>query len=654
MCGIAGILNLVDAPPVEKTVLQRMIAMIRHRGPDGAGFYQKGDIGLAHARLSIIDIAGGAQPISNEDGSLWVVFNGEIFNYLELRHDLEQRGHHFSTNTDTEVIVHLFEEKGEGCLDDLNGQFAIALWDERKKRLFLARDRMGIRPLFYTIHGGRFYFASEIKSIFAADAGIPRGIDPDVLAEIFTFWMPADRNTVFSGVRQLAAGHRAWVDSATGIQESEYWDIPLYPVKQNHTKSEDAYAEELRALLVDAVRLQLRADVPVGAYLSGGLDSSAITSLVRRYTNNQLKTFSVTFSDSSYDESREQHEVSAYLGTDHAAVNCSYEDIARVFPAVVWHAETPLLRTAPAPLYLLSGLVRDSGYKVVLTGEGADEILGGYDIFKEAKIRAYIHRNLQSNRRPLLLKRLYPYLVLSPTESAAYAARFFATDASLDDSFYAHRPRWRTTAWLLPFLQDGLRQHNPGRDPVETMDAVYGERLAGLDFFSAAQYLESKTLLANYLLSSQGDRMAMANSIEGRFPFLDHRVVELACRIPPRLRMKVLCEKNILKKAMSGSLPASILARKKQPYMAPDIASFSGKAGQECLERYLSEQAVADAGLFRPAAVRQLVAKCRKGHRQGFRENMAFIGILSSQILHEHYISNFQPPSFGSAPERGD
>lgn len=649
MCGIAGILNLDNDPPIERSSLERMIGMLRHRGPDGQGIFLRPRVGLAHSRLSIIDLEGGAQPICNEDRTLWVVFNGEIFNYQELRRDLELRGHHFSTHTDTEVIVHLFEEKGERCLEELNGQFAIALWDDRKQRLFLARDRMGIRPLFYTTHAGRFYFASEVKAIFAADSSIPRVIDPEVLAEIFTFWMPADRDTVFCGIRQLAAGHWAWVDGLSGIRESEYWDIPLHQVQYNQAKSEDEYAEELRALLVDAVKLQLRADVPVGAYLSGGLDSSAITSLVRRYTANQLKTFSVTFSDASYDESREQGEMSAFLGTDHAAVNCTYEDIARVFPAVVWHAETPLLRTAPAPLYLLSRLVRDNGYKVVLTGEGADEILGGYDIFKEAKIRAFIHRNMQSHLRPLLLKRLYPYLALSPTGSAAYAAKFFTTDASLDDPFYAHRPRWRTTAWLLPFLRDELRS-SPPRDPVETLHTTFAGKLAGLDFFSAAQYLESKTLLANYLLSSQGDRMAMAHSVEGRFPFLDHRVVEFACQIPPRLRMKVLNEKNILKKAMTGGLPASILIRKKQPYMAPDIASFSGKAGQECLERYMSEQAVAQAGLFRPSAVRQLLAKCDKGQRQGFRENMAFIGILSAQILHEHYIKNFQSAPFGPDP----
>jgi asparagine synthase (glutamine-hydrolysing) len=642
MCGIAGILNLADAPPVEQLSLERMTGMLRHRGPDGQGFYLQPIVGLAHSRLSIIDLEGGAQPIANEDRSLWVVFNGEIFNHPELRRGLEARGHRFSTRSDTEVIVHLFEELGERCLEKLNGQFAIALWDDRKRRLFLARDRMGIRPLYYTVHGGKFYFGSEVKAIFAADPAIPRAIDPDTLQEIFTFWMPADRATVFRGVRQLRAGHWAWVGARDGIRETEYWDIPFHAQRNRDLRPEDDYADELRALLVDAVRLQLRSDVPVGAYLSGGLDSSTIASLVRRHTNNRRKTFSVSFADSAYDESREQQEVASFLGTDHAAVNCGYEDIARVFPEVVWHAETPVVRTAPAPLYLLSGLVRENGYKVVLTGEGADEILGGYDIFKEAKIRAFIHRDMQSRLRPLLLKRLYPYLTLSPTESAAYAARFFDTGAPPDDPFYAHRPRWRTTAWILPFLREELRS-NSSREPLDTLGSAFGGKLAGLDFFSAAQYLEAKTLLGNYLLSSQGDRMAMAHSVEGRFPFLDHRVVEFACQIPPHLRMKVLREKNILKKAMAGGLPKGIIERKKQPYMAPDIASFSGKAGAECLERYLSENAVTGAGLFRPEAVRQLVAKCRKNQPQGFRENMAFVGILSTQILHEQFVRNFEP-----------
>ncbi|GAM10593.1 asparagine synthetase [glutamine-hydrolyzing] 1 [Geobacter sp. OR-1] len=639
MCGIAGILNMKDASPVERSSLERMIAMLHHRGPDGTGYYLRPDIGLAHSRLSIIDIDGGAQPITNEDGSLWVVFNGEIFNYLELRTDLEKLGHRFSTNSDTEVIVHLFEEKGARCLDDLNGQFAIALWDGRRRKLLLARDRMGIRPLFYTIHDGRFYFGSEIKAIFAAESSIPREIDPVVLKEVFTFWMPGDRETIFKGIRQLAPGHYAWVDT-DGISESEYWDIPFTLLDKNIFRSEVDYAEEYRELLIDSIRLQLRADVPVGAYLSGGLDSSSITSLVRSHTSNRLKTFSVTFSDSTYDESSEQQEVVSFLDTDHASVNCISDEIASVFPDVVWHAETPLLRTAPAPLLLLSRLVRENGYKVVLTGEGADEILGGYDIFKEAKIRAFIHRDTSSSLRPLLLKRLYPYLALSPTESAAYATKFFDTGASPLDPFYSHRPRWKTTCWTHNFLRNEIADGSFS-NPIDKIESRYGHKLSGLDFFSAAQYLEAKTLLGNYLLSSQGDRMAMANSVEGRFPFLDHRLVEYACQIPPGLRMKTLNEKNILKKAMAGRLPSGIICRKKQPYMAPDIASFSGKIGREHIECYLSKDAIINAGIFKPQAVRHLVEKCLRNQRQGFRENMAFVGILSTQILIEKFVNSF-------------
>ncbi|MBI5656910.1 MAG: asparagine synthase (glutamine-hydrolyzing) [Geobacter sp.] len=639
MCGIAGIVNIFDEHPIERRSLEKMIAMLHHRGPDGMGIYLKPDIGLAHTRLSIIDIGGGAQPISNEDRTLWVVFNGEIFNYLELRRDLEKRGHRFSTHSDTEVIIHLFEEKGEKCLYDLNGQFAMALWDEKKRRLFLARDRMGIRPLYFLIHAGRCYFGSEIKAIFAADSSILREIEPDVLGENFTFWMPAGKRTIFKNIRQLLPGHFAWVDR-NGIRENEYWDIPLAPCERRNVRSEPEYIEEMRELLIDSIRLQLRADVPVGAYLSGGLDSSSITALVRGHAANRLKTFSVTFSDATYDESLQQEEVVSFLNTDHAAVRCESDTIASVFPEVIWHAETAILRTAPAPLFLLSRLVRDSGFKVVLTGEGADEILGGYDIFKEAKIRAFIHRDLASVSRPQLLKRLYPYLAFSPTESASYAVRFFDVGASPADPFYAHRPRWKTTSWTHNFFRKEFANFNLV-NPVDSMASVYADKLAGLDFFSAAQYLEAKTLLANYLLSSQGDRMAMAHSVEGRFPFLDHRLVEFAGKIPPVLRMKGLCEKYILKKAMAGLLPPAIIRRKKQPYMAPDITSFSGKAGKECIDRYLSDGAIAAAGIFRPQAVQQLLQKCIRSQRQGFRENMAFVGILSTQILFEKFIVGF-------------
>ncbi len=637
MCGIAGIFNLSSNPPPQRQTLETMIRTLHHRGPDGYGFFHNEKVGLAHARLSIIDLEGGWQPIYNEDKTVSIVFNGEIFNYPELRRELISRGHHFYTHSDTEIIVHLYEEKGKDCLDELNGQFALAIYDERKKSLFLARDRMGIRPLFYTIHGGRLYFGSEVKAIFAADPDLPRAINTGVLQEIFTFWSPAANETIFSSVRQLGPGCRLCINADGGMTEEQYWEIPFHPDAIS-AKNETILAEELRELLIDAVRLRLRADVPVGAYLSGGLDSSAITSLIRNYTSNDLKTFSVTFTDRVYDEQPQQQLMADYLHTDHHEINCDYNSIAAAFPEVIRHTEIPILRTAPTPLYLLSSLVHDHHYKVVLTGEGADEILGGYDLFKEAKVRAFIAKNPNSAMRAMLLKRLYPYLALSPAKSTEYARKFFDTDATLDDPFYAHRPRWKTTSGIQRFLVDDI-VNQPGPTPMQKLEDQWVDKLKGLDYFSRAQFLESRLLMGNYLLSSQGDRMIMAHSVEGRFPFLDHRVVAFACTIPPRLRMKALNEKNILKKAMADLLPPDIVRRKKQPYMAPDILSFFGNHEADYLDYYLSASRIKDAGLFKPEAVAALLRKCRKKVRQGFRENMALVGILSAQILYDSFIT---------------
>lgn len=640
MCGIAGYFNIQHDPEQGLHLLERMIWPLHHRGPDGFGFFQDKRAGLAHARLSIIDLEGGWQPIHNEDKTLWIIFNGEIFNYPELRQQLVRRGHRFTTHSDTEVILHLFEEKGEQCLDDLNGQFAIAVYDQQEQTLFLARDRMGIRPLFYTVQNGRFYFASEVKSIFSAAPDIPRQINRDVIQEIFTFWSPAGTETVFQDVKQLDPGCLFKIDSLGKIEQHQYWQIPFGTAPLS-SASETELAEQLRELLIDSTRLRLRADVPVGAYLSGGLDSSTITSLIKHFTDNELKTFSVTFSDKVYDEQQEQQEMADFLQTEHHSIRCTYDSIGEAFPGVIWHTETPILRTAPTPLYLLSSLVRKHDYKVVLTGEGADEILGGYDIFKEAKVRAFIAARSDSSCRPFLLKRLYPYLALSPAKSAEYARRFFDTDASLDDIFYGHRPRWKTTSGTHLFLRDDLAGAT-GQAPLDKLENLWQDRLQDMDFFSRTQFLESRLLLGNYLLCSQGDRMAMAHSVEGRFPFLDHRVVEFACTIPPHLRMKALNEKNILKKSMADLLPAGIVKRKKQPYMAPDILSFFGDSTPDYVDYYLSEQKIRESGLFKHKAVERLLTKCRKKIRQGFRENMAFVGILSTQILYDKFVENFR------------
>ena len=339
MCGIAGFANW-DGPRPDERVLRRMIGRVRHRGPDGNGVHVDDVAGLAHARLSIVDVAGGAQPMTNEDGALWVTFNGEIFNHVELRRDLAARGHRFASRCDTEVILHAFEEWGDDCVHRFNGQWAFAIWDGRLQRLFLSRDRLGVRPLFYAQPGRTFLFASEAKSLFAHPA-LSAEIDPVGLSQTFTTWATAPPRTIFKDVSELPPGCSMTVDRGQAAVR-RYWQ-PDYSI-DSPAKTEAEYADETLDLLVDATRLRLRADVPVGAYLSGGLDSSLTTALIRRFTDAPLKTFSVAFEDAEYDESRYQRDVVARLGTDHHEFRCTNADIGRVFPEVVWHAERPVLR----------------------------------------------------------------------------------------------------------------------------------------------------------------------------------------------------------------------------------------------------------------------------------------------------------------------
>jgi asparagine synthase (glutamine-hydrolysing) len=387
MCGIAGVLDLAGRDAPDEAVVRRMLGTIRHRGPDEFGIYLGRSVAMGNARLSIVDLEGGQQPIGNEDGRYWIVFNGEIFNHPELRQDLEARGHRFATHCDTEVIVHLYEEEGPACLRRLNGQFAIALWDEREQSLFLARDRVGVRPLFYTRGNGRLGFASEIKALLAVP-GVQAEPDPASLAEVFTYWSPLSPHTCFRGIREVPPGHYLLARHGQ-VTVSRYWQATFDEAPASTDGPIEPYVEQLRDLLVDATRIRLRADVPVGAYLSGGLDSSLIASFVRDVGVTRLDTFSISFSDPRFDESAYQLRMAEALGTDHQVVYATHADIGRVFPDVVWQTETPLVRTAPAPMFLLSKLVRDHRYKVVLTGEGADEFLAGYDIFKEAKVRRF-------------------------------------------------------------------------------------------------------------------------------------------------------------------------------------------------------------------------------------------------------------------------
>ncbi|MFI5301403.1 MAG: asparagine synthase (glutamine-hydrolyzing), partial [Polyangiales bacterium] len=425
MCGIAGALTVGNNPPVRLTTLEHMASALRHRGPDEFGIYRDERVGLAHARLSIIDLETGQQPMSNEDGTVWLVFNGEIFNYGELRRELLSHGHVFRTRSDTETIVHAYEQWGDNAFAWFNGQFAIALWDVRKQRLVLARDALGVRPLFTCAHGGRVWFASEIKAIFAGNPDIPRALDPVGLDQTFTFWSTVAPQTVFAGVEELPPGHvRVYEDHDQHERPFTSPHFPQSPAEVFDGSDEDAATEVYDTLREATRRRMVLSDVPVGCYLSGGLDSSLVATLARGVCGKRLRTFSLRFDDGEYDETSHQRTMVDFLGSDHQEILVTKRDIAEAFPEVVAHAERPLLRSAPAPMLLLSQLVRRHGVKVVLTGEGADEMFAGYDLFREAKVRRFWARDPASTLRPRLLERLYPYLARSPVAQQELARTF--------------------------------------------------------------------------------------------------------------------------------------------------------------------------------------------------------------------------------------
>ena len=651
MCGIVGTLNLTKQHPIRALDLCQMLAMIRHRGPDQFGIYLDEQVGLGNARLSIIDLSTGQQPICNEDGNLWIVYNGEIFNYKELRPALEAQDHYFETNSDTEVLLHLYEEYGPACLKHLNGQYAFAIWDAREHTLFMARDRLGIRPLFYTKVQGALVFASEIKALLA-DKRVRAEIDPITLDQVFTYWSALSPRSIFRDIWELPPGSTLLAKEGE-IKIERYWDLQ-FPEKGNtpNFRSQDDSKQSLpdllstfRELLIESTCLRLRADVPVGAYLSGGLDSSTTAAIIRNYTDNRLDTFSIAFDDPEFDESDYQQRMANFLGTDHQVVNATHADIGRVFPEVIWHTEAPILRTSPAPLFLLSKLVRDNQYKVVLTGEGADEFLAGYNIFKEAKIRRFWARQPDSQLRPLLFKRIYPYIADLSSGGGAYLAAFFGHGLSDLDAFdYSHAIRWRNTSRTKRFFSPDLKTALADKNDSSISPIPYPRDFANWHPLNQAQYIEIKVFMAQYLLSSQGDRVAMAHSVEGRFPFLDHRVVAFCTNLPPDLKLHNLNEKYLLKKLAQEWLPDEIWQRPKRPYRAPIHRSFFNSSTPNYVHELLSPGGIKQTNLFNPAAVTQLVKKIERGARISETDDMALAGILSTQLVHHHFITDFTLP----------
>jgi len=636
MCGIAGIIDYRGIINTVKDV-SSMLRTISYRGPDESGIYHSGSASMGNVRLSIIDLSTGQQPLTDSSGRYWIVFNGEIFNYRELREDLEKKNIRFKTNSDTEVLVQLYSLYGKSCLSRLNGQFAVAVWDRKEQELFLARDRVGIRPLFYNIIDGVLSFASEIKALFQ-NAHITRELSPEYLSQVYTFWTTITPHTAFRDIQELSPGHFL-VFNRKGMKVEKFWD--LNPGEKFSTLSLENAMGEFDELLTSAVRLRLRADVEVAAYLSGGLDSTSTVSYIKRIEPGILNTFSIGFSEKDFDESLYQEEAVKYLDTNHRSVNCTPEEIAEYFPKVVWQSEIPLLRTAPVPMMILSKLVRDNNIKVVITGEGSDEILAGYDIFREAKIRRFWASQPESKIRPLLLKTIYPDIPHLRNANPGILKMFFGFRLNeTGNPFYSHLLRWNNSNHILKNLSPEYKEKLQGYSPVDELHEKLPDGYGKWDDLAKAQWLETTIFMSGYLLSSQGDRMAMANSVEGRYPFLDYRVIEFCSKLQPEFKLKGLNEKYLLKKLMAGKIPESIIKRPKQPYRAPIKSVFLGQKQPEYVKYMLSESYFRQAGIFDYNSVSSMLSRIEKTGISSEVDNMVLTAVISTHLLHYQYIEN--------------
>ena len=638
MCGITGILNLTKPNIISVDVISKMSGHLNHRGPNESGLYIDDWIGIAQTRLSIIDLTGGTQPIHNEDKTLWIVFNGEIYNYIELKNSLIKLGHKFYTNTDTEIILHLYEEKQENCLHMLNGQFAFTIWDSINRKIFIARDRVGKKPLYYTVCGDQFIFASEIKAIFANNK-VKRELDAKGIDQVFTFWTTLPGRTSFKDIKELPAGSYLSI-TGNNVIVKQYWDFDFALPNELTNCNSDEITSYSKELLLDSIGIRLRADVPVGCYLSGGLDSSGITTFVKNNFNNQLNTFGIRFEDVDFDEGQYQKEMVSKLHVEHKEILATNKNIGELVPEVIWHTEIPLLRLSPVPLYMLSELVNQSGFRVVLTGEGADEIFGGYNIFRETLIRSFWAKYPNSTMRPRLLDKLYPYIFKDKRSKATLNSFFKIGIDQPATPFFSHLIRWNNTARIKRFFSENITSSTQDYDTLLELKDNLPEKFNKWDALSKAQYLEMKIFMSDYLLSSQGDRVAMAHSLEIRMPYLDYRLIEFMGKVPSYLKIRGLNEKFILKKIYKDVLPQSILNRPKHPYRAPIKNSLLNK-NLQYVDYYLSDEKLKSYNLFNHSMVKILKDKLTKSENSSEFDNMALVGILTTQILNDRFIENF-------------
>ena len=628
---------------VKETSIHKMLKTLSHRGPDALGGFVHRNVGLGSARLSIVDIEGGQQPVVSADRKVVIVFNGEIFNYLELRDRLIAQGVAFHTKSEIEMLLQLYLSNEEEMFSLLNGQYAIAIWDGRQEKLILCRDRLGIRPLFWHLNSQGMIFASEVKAI-ATIPSVHLNLNHRSIIQTLTFWTNVGDNSAFDNISQIPAAHYL-VYHKGKTKLKRYWDWPFSKYQEPlDLPNENAYFERFSEEINTSISRQRMADVPVGSYLSGGIDSSvAAICLRRQMRHGTLKTYSVTFEDPEYDESTAQKAVTDHFNFDHSSVAIHSRDISDHFPNVVWHAETPLFRTAPTPLFLLSRQVHKDGIKVVMTGEGADEILLGYDLFRETMIRRFWRRQPDSKWRGSLLKRLYYYLpqYRNPRYFNLLLDFYRPTLQDDKDPHYAMAVRWANAKSFELYLSDELRSISDTYDPIHELEKWLPSNYFDVSDIERAQSIEVLTLLSNYLLSSQGDRMSMAHAVEGRYPYLDHEFIEFAARLPLRYKLRGLKDKYILRNAFGTLIPDEVRNRPKVAYQAPDLKGFLWDGCYpDYVEDLLSRDRIRETGLFNPDRVFQLMEKGRTYDlsRVGHRDNMAFIIVLSTMLLDELFI----------------
>lgn len=610
MCGICGIFFSDRDWRVQGTVLAAMNRRILHRGPDDEGFFIEENVGLAMRRLSIIDVKAGHQPLSNENRDIWIVYNGEIYNHAELREDLEKKGHQYRTRSDTETIVHLYEEYGRDCVKHLRGMFAFVIWDRRRRVLFAARDRLGIKPFYYRWDGKAFLFASEIKSILAYP-DVSAEFNRSTLAEYLAFGYIAGAETMYSGIRKLMPGHTLELTERGQPKIERYWDLTTQ--EDEIPRGRDYYVQHYRELLEGAVKSHLMSDVPLGMFLSGGLDSSAVAALATRIRGDQIKTFAVGYGEESFSELRYAREVAEHIRSDHHEVRLSREEFFDSLPRLIWHEDEPIVWPSSVSLYFVARLARKH-VTVVLTGEGSDETLAGYTRYAWTVMNARMdkaYRTVTTSGIRSLVRKAIHASPLSATLHRKLDHTFLVRDGNSWPSFYYDNFYSAFSA------ADQAELLTPAAKAAAT-DAYAGsmqawERSDG-DMLHRLLYADINSYLIELLMKQ--DQMSMAASVESRVPFLDHVLVEFTARIPAQFSLKGMAGKFVLKQAVEDLLPRSIIYRQKMGFPTPWEYWLAGPQLDD-LERMLLEPRSSDRGYFQPEALKRIFAE----HRNKFRDH---------------------------------